>query len=75
MKQVDYRAADYWIENTDRIYKEKLHISGPVMDAYRAGFIEAREQALEAIKASGCEGAAAWRLEEAVERLGENESY
>lgn len=42
MKKIDSLATDYWIINTDKIYKEDLHISGPVMDAYKSGFEEAK---------------------------------
>lgn len=38
MTKAEALAADYWIENTQRIYDENLHVSGPVMDAYRAGY-------------------------------------
>lgn len=31
-------AADYWLENTQRIYKENFHISGPIMEAFVAGY-------------------------------------
>lgn len=47
MKKKEALAADYWIENTDRIYNEDLHISDPVMEAYLAGFEKAREIAVE----------------------------
>lgn len=38
MKLIDAMAADYWIANTETIYADNFHISGPVMDAYKAGF-------------------------------------
>jgi hypothetical protein len=41
MIKIDSLAAQYWIDNTDRIYAEELHVSTPVMDAYRAGFMAA----------------------------------
>ncbi len=43
MKLVKSLAADYWTENTNRIYQEHLHISTPVMEAYEAGFNKALE--------------------------------
>lgn len=45
MKLITALAADYWIDNTDRIYKENLHVSTPVMEAYIAGFKEAVRRA------------------------------
>jgi hypothetical protein len=47
MKLIDALAADYWIANTKRIYEENLHVSDPVMDAYRAGFEKALELSAE----------------------------
>lgn len=38
MTKAEEMAADYWIANTDAIYKLDLHISSPVMDAFKAGF-------------------------------------
>jgi hypothetical protein len=38
MTRVEELAADYWIENTERIYSENLHVSSPVMDAFKAGY-------------------------------------
>jgi len=46
MKLVQSLATDYWIENTNRIYEEDLHISTPVMEAYEAGFRKALEVAI-----------------------------
>lgn len=65
MKQIDAFAADYWIENTQRIYAENLHVSSPVMDAYRAGFEKARAMAVEL-----CPGSI---LRSEMEELGEAE--
>lgn len=45
MKVKDGLAAQHWIDNTDRIYKEDLHVSSPVMEAYVAGFEMARHLA------------------------------
>lgn len=53
MTKLEALAADWWIENTERIYKEKLHMSGPIMDAYKAGFEEAKQQAMSALWESG----------------------
>jgi len=53
MKRVEGLAADYWIENTDRIYAEDLHISTPVMYAYEAGFRAARDLILEILDEVG----------------------
>lgn len=55
MKLKDALAADYWIEHTDRIYKEQLHVSSPVMEAYLAGFEEAKRLALQAVWNSDCD--------------------
>lgn len=49
MKLIDSLAADYWIENTKRIYEEDLHISTPVMDAYKAGFEKATIAAMNKV--------------------------
>lgn len=38
MTRVEELAAEYWIEHTDEIYKLDLHISSPVMDAFKAGY-------------------------------------
>ena len=50
MKMINSLATDYWIDNTARIYKENLHVSTPVIDAYEAGFKKAREMAIDRIK-------------------------
>jgi len=50
MKEVEAHAADYWLENTERIYAEDLHVSGPVMDAFRAGFEKAKQLAVDRIR-------------------------
>ena len=55
MTELEELAANWWIENTEKIYDEKLHISGPVMDAYRAGFEEAKQQAMTALYESDCD--------------------
>lgn len=36
-------AIDYWLENTERIYEEDLHVSTPVIEAYEAGFLKCKE--------------------------------
>lgn len=41
MNLIDSLATDYWFENTNRIYQENLHVSGLIMDAYKAGFEKA----------------------------------
>jgi hypothetical protein len=46
MKLVQSLAADYWLENSEQIYKEDLHVSTPVMEAYEAGFRKAIELCL-----------------------------
>lgn len=46
MKLINALAVDYWLEHTNKIYKENLHVSTPVMEAYEAGFKMAKELAL-----------------------------
>jgi hypothetical protein len=50
MKLIDDLAAGYWIDNTKRIYEEDLHVSAPVMDAYKSGFGEAIERCINILK-------------------------
>lgn len=57
MKLIDSLAADYWIKNTDKIYAEDLHISTPVMEAYKAGFKTAVREAVNRIYNLGCDPA------------------
>jgi hypothetical protein len=52
MKVKDSLAADYWINNTQQIYKENFHVSTPVMDAYSAGFEQALLLAAQAVNNS-----------------------
>lgn len=47
MKKLKSLACDYWIENTHRIYKENLHVSTPVIEAYQAGFEKAKQLCIE----------------------------
>lgn len=54
MKVKDGLAAQYWIDNTQRIYDEDLHVSSPIMDAYKAGFEAAREMSKSIIR-NACE--------------------
>jgi hypothetical protein len=66
MKVKDSLATDYWIENTQRIYDENLHISTPVMEAFVAGFEAARHMCYKKVKGFGT-------LSE-IENLGEEET-
>lgn len=45
MKKIVSLACDYWLENTDRIYLENLHVSSPVIEAFEAGFRKAVKMA------------------------------
>lgn len=49
MKVKDSLAAQYWIDNTQRIYQENWHVSSPVMEAYVAGFEKARELIVDSL--------------------------
>lgn len=48
MTKAEELAADYWIENTDVIYKLDLHISSPIMDAFKAGYEAGSQSAAQA---------------------------
>lgn len=37
-------AVDYWIEHTDEIYNNSLHVSAIVIDAFKAGAKYGKEQ-------------------------------
>lgn len=74
MKLKESLAANYWIENTQRIYDENLHVSGPVMEAYQAGYEKAREQATSIV--FNQMGVSHWTDEDTIElikALGEDE--
>lgn len=49
MTRSEELAADYWIENTERIYAENLHVSTPVMDAFKAGYEAGVKDALVSV--------------------------
>ncbi len=49
MKQIDSLATMYWIDNTQRIYEENLHVSDPVIDAYISGYTQAVKDCLQLI--------------------------
>lgn len=71
MTKLEALAADYWIAHTDRIYKENLHVSTPVMEAFEAGFRNARRITLNILEDYGSsipEG-----LVEEIVALGEEE--
>ena len=51
MTKLECLASDYWIENSKKIYQENLHISSPIMDAYKAGFGAAKEMAVQLLLA------------------------
>lgn len=44
MKLYEDLAAGYWLDNTNFIYENKIHISTPIMEAYKAGYKEAISQ-------------------------------
>lgn len=67
MKVKDGLAAQYWIDNTNQIYEDNLHISSPVMDAYRAGFQEAKERAISII--FNQQGVSLWTDEDTIELI------
>lgn len=52
MKLKESLAAEYWIDNTNKIYEENLHVSSPVMEAYEAGFNKALELSAKFIEQS-----------------------
>lgn len=74
MKLKESLAAEYWIENTQKIYEENLHVSSPVMEAYQAGFEKARTLAANII--FNQQGVFHWTDEDTIElinKLGEEE--
>lgn len=74
MKKKEALAADYWINNTKRIYDENLHVSTPVMEAYIAGFEKARHLASNIV--FNQMGVSHWTEEDTIElinNLGEDE--
>lgn len=67
MKVKDGLAAQHWIDNTDRIYKEDLHVSSPVMEAYVAGFEKAKELATSIV--FNQIGVSHWTEEDTIELI------
>lgn len=44
-------ACDYWLKVTDEVYNSELHISNDIINAFQAGFKQARQELLDKLTA------------------------